>query len=56
MSFIRTVFVASAAFAVLPLLGIPTSWKTVLQFLLSLFLFAAAYREYRRTKGENRLF
>ncbi len=60
MSFVRIVFVASAAFVILPLLGIPTSWKTSVQFVLSLILFASAYKEYRRAKRageqESRLF
>lgn len=60
MSFVRMVFIASAAFAILPLLGIPTSWKTSAQFVLAFILFAGAYKEYRRAKRageqENRLF
>ena len=60
MSFVRTVFFAIVAFAVLPLLGIPTSWKTSAQFVLALSLFVGAYKEYRRAKRageqESRLF
>ncbi|MDP3661530.1 MAG: hypothetical protein Q8R17_01625 [bacterium] len=55
MSFIRTVFIASVVFAVLPLIGVPLSWKTIAQFLLSFFLFISAYREYRKIKSDNTL-
>lgn len=50
MFLIRTALIASVALVLVPLLGVPTSWKITTQFLLCAFLFAVAYRAYAREK------
>lgn len=51
MFLIRTALIASVALVVVPLLGIPSSWKYGMQFALCVLLFAAAYRAYTRAKN-----
>lgn len=50
MFLIRTALIVSVVLVLVPLLGIPTSWKIAAQFLLCVFLFAVAYRAYARAK------